>query len=298
MHVVTSSRARSAFLIAAAASLVLGAGVQITQAGDETVRTELSVVYIGSPASPDLHLMSRNASDKKQALRLMIYGLNSCSLPLGARVWQDVRLGGRASLELDKGAWFVLSVPSGVGIENPPEGCSFEASVEIATGERWVPLTTVKERLEVPAVKQEVTREAGNFRVETSVIEERFGHGHASGGGVERFLQAQIFVENNSAQWRRVSITGRKLQCSGGGEFEWLLGADEAISGLSSGPAEIAPGRWTAFSQRLGGRGDSVKCEVSFTLGELRRGLQPGRREIREFRRIEVKLDPSVRVQY
>jgi hypothetical protein len=272
--------------------------LQSTHAADEPIRVDLSVVYVGSPASPDLHLVSRNVSGQKQALRLMMYGVDSCSFPLGARVWRDVRLGGRASVELDKDAWFVLSVPSGVGLENPPEGCSFEASLEIGTGKRWVLLTTVKERLELRAVKQEVPREAGNFRIETSVVEERFSHVHESKGGVERFLQAQIFIENKNAQWRKVSIAGRELQCGGGGQYEWLLGADEAISGLSSGPVEIAPGGWTAFSQRLGGRGDPLKCEVSFMLGEVRRGPEPGKRRIYEFRNIKVQLDPSVRVEY
>jgi hypothetical protein len=174
---------------------------------------------------------------------------------------------------LQPGAWFVLSAPSGFGLRTPLSKCSVHGDIDIANDGASDSMLKLSRAISSSASAKNIPAGAGSFLVETSVLEETFSHPRFGYEVADRMLQLQVRVQNNSPEGRLVMLSGRDLNCARGTAFAWMLGSEEAISGLSSGPVEIAPGDWTVFSQRLGGTGPPEHCHASISVSEVIRGL-------------------------
>jgi hypothetical protein len=145
---------------------------------------------------------------------------------------------------------------------------------------------------------QQLPEAPGAIEVRSAVVAETFSHHRLTLKGVERFLQVQVRVQNKSGELRAIMVTDRALSCAAGSTFSWLAGADEAISGLSSGPVEIAPGAWTVFSQRLGGRGNPAACTVSLEIADILRAPGAAAWVTHRLKVVKAALEPVAHAEY
>jgi hypothetical protein len=261
-----------------------------------TVRNDLGVIFLGSAASPDVHFLVTNEEKSVTRVQMRLGGTADCPAMLGPPGWGDVRLSGQAEAELQPGAWFVLSRPTGFARQRLSPNCRAVATLMQSTDARLELLSTSEvglTRLASRRVAPGITKLA----VATSVVAERFSHHHFRTDGIETYLQVQIRITNDSDSPSYVSVYSRGIKCSRG-SYEFLLGQDEALSGMSTGPVEIAPHTWAVLSQRIGGLGGSENCAATFRLAEKRNDPQKGGAVLSEFCQVKVQLIPRVRVQY